>query len=29
MAKNTQMQGTAEFDWDALALDGYSLTERA
>jgi small subunit ribosomal protein S1 len=23
------MQGTAEFDWDALALDGYSLTERA
>lgn len=29
MAKNTQMQGTAEFDWDALALDGYSLAERA
>ncbi|MDG1147212.1 MAG: S1 RNA-binding domain-containing protein, partial [Crocinitomicaceae bacterium] len=23
------MQGTAEFDWDALALDGYSLAERA
>ena len=29
MAKNTQTQGTADFDWDALALDGYSLAERA
>ncbi|MEJ6776457.1 MAG: 30S ribosomal protein S1 [Crocinitomicaceae bacterium] len=29
MAKKIQMQGTAEFDWDALALDGYSLAERA
>ena len=29
MAKKTQMQGTAEFDWDALALDGYTAAERA
>jgi small subunit ribosomal protein S1 len=29
MAKNTQMQGTADFDWDALALDGYSKVERS
>ncbi|MCH2225049.1 MAG: 30S ribosomal protein S1 [Crocinitomicaceae bacterium] len=29
MAKDTRTQGTAEFDWDALALDGYSLAERA
>jgi small subunit ribosomal protein S1 len=29
MAKNTQTQGTADFDWDALALDGYSAAERA
>lgn len=29
MAKNTQMQGTAEFDWDALALDGYSSAQRS
>jgi small subunit ribosomal protein S1 len=29
MAKETQMQGTAEFDWDALALDGYSKVERS
>ncbi len=24
-----QKQGTADFDWDALALDGYSRTQRA
>jgi len=29
MAKETKMQGTAEFDWDALALDGYSKVERS
>ena len=29
MAKNTNMQGTADFDWDALALDGYSKIQRA
>ena len=27
--KNKEMQGTADFDWDALALDGYSISERA
>ena len=29
MAKNTQLQGTADFDWDALALDGYTLVQRS
>ncbi len=29
MAKKEQTQGTAEFDWDALALDGYSQAQRA
>ena len=29
MAKSNNTQGTAEFDWDALALDGYSQTERS
>ena len=29
MAKETKMQGTAEFDWDALALDGYTKVERS
>lgn len=29
MAKNTNTQGTAEFDWDALALDGYSEIQRS
>ena len=29
MADNIKMQGTAEFDWDALALDGYSLIQRS
>jgi small subunit ribosomal protein S1 len=29
MAKNTNMQGTADFDWDALALDGYSKIQRS
>lgn len=29
MAKNTQTQGTADFNWDALARDGYSAAERA
>ena len=29
MAKETRTQGTADFDWDALALDGYSKAERA
>lgn len=29
MAKETKMQGTADFDWDALALDGYSKAERS
>jgi len=28
MAKSKDTQGTAEFDWDALALDGYTETER-
>ena len=27
--KNKEMQGTPDFDWDALALDGYSISERA
>jgi small subunit ribosomal protein S1 len=29
MAKNTQMQGTADFDWEALDLDGYTKVTRA
>ena len=29
MANKEQTQGTAEFDWDALALDGYTQAERA
>ena len=29
MANETRTQGTAEFDWDALALDGYSSAQRA
>ncbi|MBB77682.1 MAG: 30S ribosomal protein S1 [Crocinitomicaceae bacterium] len=27
--KNKEMQGTPDFDWDAFALDGYSISERA
>lgn len=29
MAKNTQTQGTADFDWEALDLDGYSKISRS
>jgi small subunit ribosomal protein S1 len=29
MAKNVAKQGTADFDWDALALDGYTNVERS
>ena len=29
MAKETQMQGTADFDWEALSLDGYTLAQRS
>jgi small subunit ribosomal protein S1 len=29
MAKTTSTQGTADFDWDALALDGYSHIQRS
>ena len=29
MAEDNRTQGTAEFDWDALELDGYSAAERA
>jgi small subunit ribosomal protein S1 len=29
MAEKTQTQGIADFDWDALALDGYNAAERA
>jgi small subunit ribosomal protein S1 len=29
MAKNASLQGTADFDWDALALDGYSKIQRS
>jgi small subunit ribosomal protein S1 len=29
MAKNTTTQGSADFDWDALALDGYSKVQRS
>ena len=29
MAKEKPTQGSADFDWDALALDGYSLVQRS
>ena len=29
MADNKTVQGTADFDWDALALDGYTQVERS
>lgn len=29
MAKNTSIQGTVDFDWDALALDGYTAIQRS
>lgn len=29
MAKTINTQGTADFDWDALALDGYTKVERS
>jgi len=29
MAQEIKTQGTAEFDWDALALDGYTSAERS
>jgi len=29
MAKQISAQGSADFDWDALALDGYTLTQRS
>ncbi len=29
MAEDKRTQGTAEFDWDALAMDGYSIVERS
>ncbi|MDG1332386.1 MAG: 30S ribosomal protein S1 [Crocinitomicaceae bacterium] len=29
MAEDNRTQGTAEFDWDALELDGYSVAERS
>jgi small subunit ribosomal protein S1 len=29
MAENTKTQGTADFDWDALDLDGYTQIERS
>ena len=29
MAKNVSTQGSADFDWDALALDGYTKVQRA
>lgn len=29
MAKTKTMQGTADFDWDALALDGYTASQRS
>lgn len=29
MAEDNRTQGTAEFDWDALELDGYSIAERS
>jgi len=27
MADNKTVQGTADFDWDALALDGYTQVD--
>ena len=29
MAKEKVMQGTADFDWEALQLDGYTQVERS
>ena len=29
MAKQISAQGSADFDWDALALDGYTLAKRS
>ena len=29
MAKNIEMQGAADFDWEALQLDGYTKIERS
>jgi len=29
MAKQISTQGSADFDWDALALDGYTLVQRS
>jgi small subunit ribosomal protein S1 len=29
MAKEKTTQGIAEFDWDTLALDGYTLVQRS
>jgi small subunit ribosomal protein S1 len=29
MAKNIEMQGAADFDWEALQLDGYNQVERS
>ena len=29
MAENKVIQGNPDFDWDALALDGYSQAERS
>ena len=29
MAEDKRVQGTAEFDWDALELDGYTVAERS
>jgi len=29
MAKTVNTQGSADFDWDALALDGYTLVQRS
>jgi hypothetical protein len=29
MAKNIEMQGAADFDWEALQLDGYTQIERS
>ena len=29
MAKAKVMQGTADFDWEALQLDGYTQVERS
>ena len=29
MAKNFEPQGTADFDWEALQLDGYNQIQRS